>query len=168
MFMRLIVYNTKECDPKRCTAIRLNRMGKISMVFRRRDISRGAILLDPLADKALSREDKEIAERHGLAALDCSWKQIEQILKIEKRLEPRSLPYLVAVNPTHYGRPTVLSTAEAIAAALFILGAGALASDILERFKWGPVFLKINKEPLEAYSKAKNSLEVVAAQKNFV
>ncbi|MCS7131752.1 MAG: DUF367 family protein, partial [Hadesarchaea archaeon] len=147
--MQLFVYNAKECDPKRCTAIRLYRAGKIQMVYRFRDLPSGAILLDPLVEKALSKEDANVARTRGLVALDCSWKQIEQIARARKRMLPRSLPYLVAANPTHYGRPTVLSTAEALAAALFILGEPDRANEILKIFKWGPTFLELNQELLK-------------------
>ena len=81
---------------------------------------------------------------------------------------PRALPYLVAANPTYYGRPTTLSTAEALAAALFILGDEAHAKEILNIFKWGPTFLDLNREPLEAYAHAKDSTEVVALQRQFM
>jgi len=125
-------------------------------------------LLDPFAERALSGEDAEIARKQGLVALDCSWKQIEQISRIRARMVPRALPYLVAANPTYYGRPTTLSTAEALAAALFILGDEARAKEILNIFKWGPAFLDLNREPLEAYAHAKDSTEVVALQRQFM
>ena len=168
MGMKITVYNARECDQRKCTAFRLHRLGRIHMVFRQSDLPRRAILLDPFAEKALSREDAETARRYGLVALDCSWKMIEPLSDIKKWLEPRSLPYLIAANPTHYGRPTILSTAEALAAALFIFGERGMASDILGDFKWGPVFLELNREPLEAYADAKNSSEVVAAQDQFM
>ncbi len=148
--------------------MRLRKLGRIHVVFRQSDMPRGAILLDPFAEKAVSKEDLGTAERRGLVALDCSWKKIEQITSIKRWLEPRSLPYLIAANPTHYGRPTILSTAEALAAALFIMGKREEASTILGDFKWGPVFLELNQEPLEAYAGAANSADVVAAQQQFM
>lgn len=166
--MEIVVYNARECDPKKCTAMRLHRFEKIKMVFQPRELPENAILLDPFAERALSREDAEIARNHGLIALDCSWKQIEQISRIRARMVPRALPYLVAANPTHYGRPTTLSTAEALSAALFILGDEARAKEILNIFKWGPTFLELNREPLEAYAHAKDSTEVVALQRQFM
>jgi pre-rRNA-processing protein TSR3 len=128
----------------------------------------GAVLLDPFAEKALSKADFDAAKARGLVALDCSWKQIKQISRLKKRLVHRALPYLVAANPTYYGKPTTLSTAEAIAAAVFIFGEKDLANDILSVFKWGPEFLELNKEPLEAYAGASNSEEVVAIQSQFM
>lgn len=166
--MKLVVYNARECDPKKCTAIRLHRFEKIQMIFQPLDLPSGAILLDPFAEKALSKEDVNIARKHGLAALDCSWKQIEQIPRLQARMVPRALPYLVAANPTHYGRPTTLSTAEAFAAALFILGERARAEEILSIFKWGKTFLELNREPLKAYAGAKDSGEVIALQRQFM
>lgn len=168
MPMRITVYNTRECDPSKCTAMRLKKLGRIRMVFRQSDIPRGAVLLDPFAEKALSKEDSLTAEKRGLVALDCSWKQIEQITRIKRWLEPRSLPYLIAANPTHYGRPTILSTAEALAAALFIMGNREEAGKILGDFKWGQVFLDLNRDPLEAYASADNSVAVVSAQQRFM
>jgi pre-rRNA-processing protein TSR3 len=166
--MRLVVYNARECDPKKCTAVRLHRAGKIQMVYELRGLPSGAILLDPFAQKALSKADVAAAKAQGVVALDCSWKKVEQIARLRKRMVPRSLPYLVAANPTYYGRPTTLSTAEAISAALFILGDPARAEEMLNIFKWGPTFLELNREPLEAYARANNSGEVVALQRQFM
>lgn len=166
--MELVVYNARECDPKRCTATRLHRAGKIKMVYSLRELPSRAVLLDPFAEKALSRADAETAKTRGLVALDCSWKQIREISSLRRRMEPRALPYLVATNPTYYGRPTTLSTAEALAAALFILGDKAHAKEILNRFKWGSTFFELNHEPLEAYANAKDSTEVVALQRQFI
>jgi pre-rRNA-processing protein TSR3 len=167
-FMRLVVYNARECDPKRCTSMRLYRAGKIQMVYRLAELPAGAILLDPLAERALSKADADVARERGIVALDCSWKKIEQIVNIRRKMIPRSLPYLVAANPTYYGRPTILSTVEAISAALFILGDAVTAEEILKIFKWGPTFLELNHEPLEAYACAADSNEVVSIQQQFM
>jgi pre-rRNA-processing protein TSR3 len=166
--MRLVVYNARECDPKRCTSIRLHRAGKIQMVYKLGELPAGAILLDPLSEKALSKDDADIAKKRGIVALDCSWKKIEQIVKIRRKMVPRSLPYLVAANPTYYGRPTILSTVEALSAALFILGDLVIAEEMLKIFKWGPTFLELNREPLEAYASAADSNEVVSVQQQFM
>jgi pre-rRNA-processing protein TSR3 len=166
--MRLVVYNARECDPKKCTTVRLGRAGKVEVVYRLRNLPSGAILLDPFAPKALSKADAELAEERGIIALDCSWKNIEQIERLRGRAAPRGLPYLVAANPTHYGRPTTLSTVEALAAALFILGARDRAKELLDIFKWGHTFLELNENALEAYAKASDSTEVVVIQEEFM
>jgi pre-rRNA-processing protein TSR3 len=38
----------------------------------------------------------------------------------------------------------------------------------MSQFKWGPHFLKLNEELLEAYSHAKTSIEVVNIQNEFI
>jgi len=166
--MRLVVYDARECDPKKCTASRLRRFEKVETIYSMLELPSGAVLLDPFAETALSKADFSAAKSRGLAALDCSWKKISQMPSLKKRMVRRALPYLVAANPTYYGRPTTLSTAEALAAALFIFGEKDLAEDILGVFKWGPEFLKLNREPLEAYASAPDSVGVVAAQLQFM
>ncbi len=166
--MDLIVFHAEDCDPKKCTARRLEKYGKVKIVYKTNELPRNTILLDPFADKALSREDLKVAERNGIVALDCSWKNIEKIENLRSGLLSRSLPYLVAANPTYYGHPTKLSTVEALSAALFILGKEDEAADLLEGFKWGDSFLELNEEPLEAYSRAQTSSEIVEIQKEFI
>ncbi|MBC7219409.1 MAG: DUF367 domain-containing protein, partial [Hadesarchaea archaeon] len=92
--MKIVVYHAKECDPRRCTALRLSRFGKVKIVFRLEELPRGGILLNPFAEKALSKEDAETAEKYGLIAFDCSWKKIQQLANVKNWFRPRSLPYL--------------------------------------------------------------------------
>ena len=78
------------------------------------------------------------------------------------------MPVLVAGNPVNFGKLTKLTTAEALAAALYIAGFREQADKLLSIFKWGHTFLEINRERLETYANAKNSSEVVEAQKHFL
>lgn len=166
--MKLNIYHSGECDPKKCTGLSLKRKGKAEIIRSRDEILKNSILLNPLTTKAISPEDRSIAEKYGVTALDCSWKNIEQIHTLSKGSNPRSLPYLVASNPTYYGHPTKLSTVEALAAALYILGEKKSSRDLLEGFKWGHTFFELNNEPLQAYSEAENSSEVVQVQEKFI
>ena len=84
------------------------------------------------------------------------------------KLEHRALPYLLAGNPVNFGRPFKLNSAEAFAAALYILGYKEQAEKVLSKFNWGHSFLELNKEPLEEYSKAKNSREIVEIQGHYI
>jgi pre-rRNA-processing protein TSR3 len=138
------------------------------MVYSIQELPSGAVLLDPFAEKALSKEDLGAAKSRGIVALDCSWKKIKQVTELRGRMAARALPYLVAANPTYYGRPTTLSTVEALAAALFILGERTHAEEITAIFKWGKTFMGLNKDPLEAYSTASSSVEVVELQSQFM
>jgi pre-rRNA-processing protein TSR3 len=167
--MKITIYHAEECDRKKCTTIRLARKGKVKVVGQLNMLPRGAIVLDPFAEKALSPEDRKTVARNGIVALDCSWKKINKSSAMFKGgKNHRSLPFLVAANPTNYGRPCILSTAEAIAATLYIIGFKDNAVEIMSQFKWGPHFLKLNQELLEAYSQAKNSREVVEIQDEFI
>lgn len=167
--MKLIVLDAEECDPRRCTAKRLARARKVELVRRASELPRGAVLLDPFSETALSKADRKNAVDHGVVALDCSWKRIKEFpTAIRKRMVCRALPYLVAANPTNYGKPTILSTAEALASALFILGEGAHAKDLLKVFKWGESFLSLNGDLLSAYSSAETSAQVVELQQRLL
>jgi pre-rRNA-processing protein TSR3 len=129
----------------------------------------GGIILDPFAEKAMSPEDRETVDENGIIALDCSWKKINRSSVMFKgRKNHRSLPFLVAANPTNYGKPCILSTAEAIAATFYIVGLKNNAIQIMSQFKWGPHFLELNRELLEAYSHAETSVEVVKIQNEFI
>ena len=81
---------------------------------------------------------------------------------------PRALPYLVAANPVNYGSPTILSTAEALAATLYILGRSNESRKILSTFKWGDVFFQLNSGLLELYRTAKTSEEIIQIQKQIL
>ena len=168
---RLYIYHLGQDDPKKCTAIKLKKFGLANVQNRMNILPYGSISLNPFADKALSREDSEIAAKHGITALDCSWELADDVFtKLEKRrkMQPRALPFLVAANPTNYGKPFKLSTIEALAAALYILGSVQQAEGLLNLYKWGPNFLKLNREPLESYSNAVTSQEIVEIQKDFI
>jgi len=143
--------------------------GKFKIVNHLNQLPRGAIVLNPYSEKAVSREDREAVINRGVAGLDCSWKKVQKSTAIFKTSKyHRSLPFLVAANPVNYGKPCILSTAEAIAATFYIVGLKDIAEDIMSHFKWGPHFLILNKELLEAYSDAENSVEVVKAQNEFI
>lgn len=167
--MRIVVYHAEECDRKKCTTVKLGKQGKIRVVTKLNMIPAGAIIMDPYSQKALSREDKETVMKKGLVGLDCSWKRLDEVpFRLKTGKNSRSLPFLIAANPGNYGKPCILSTAEAIAAGFYIIGFKDIAVDIMSRFKWGPHFLKLNEELLESYSKAKNSLEVVEIQNKYL
>jgi len=167
--IKLYVYHTNEDDPKKCSAKKLNRFGFVKLEENIRKLPKNLILLNPLADKSLSKEDIVIAKSNGILALDCSWKNVDNSFDyLSKRNHSRALPFLVAANPVNYGKPFKLSTLEAFAASLYILGEVDHAKEILELYKWGPQFLILNKEPLEEYRKANNSAEIVEIMNQYI
>jgi pre-rRNA-processing protein TSR3 len=167
----LHIYHLSQDDPKKCTAVKLKRFELATVYSRMGKLPYGSILLNPIADKAFSKEDLARVKKYGILALDCSWERAEDMfdkLEVKKKMESRALPFLVAANPTNYGRPFKLSTIEAFASALYIVGAKAQAERIMSIYKWGPKFIELNKEPLEAYSNAGSSVEIVEIQKEFL
>jgi pre-rRNA-processing protein TSR3 len=167
--MKLIVYHANEDDPKKCSAKKLAKFGYANLETRIAQIPKNAILLNPFAEKSLSMEDKKIAEKCGILAVDCSWKNAEKSFGfLDKRSNSRALPFLVAANPVNYGKPFKLTTLEAFAAALYILNEAKKAEDILRLYKWGPNFIVLNKEPLDEYKKAKNSSDIIKIMNQYI
>jgi len=166
--VRITVYHAAQCDPKKCTALKLERHGLIRIVSQLKFLPKRAVVLNPFSEKAFSPEDKWRIESFGLAALDCSWEHAEEVLRKHVRGTSRCLPVLVAGNPVNFGKLTKLTTAEALAAALYIAGFREEATKLLSVFKWGHTFLDLNRERLENYAKAKDSTEIVKLQQLFM
>mgnify|MGYP000259455622 CR=1 FL=1 len=151
-------------DPAKCTARKLARFDRAELHQTHRETPYG-VVLNPHAERALSPADAEVSR--ALVALDCSWESAGEA-RFELAGEHRALPYLVAVNPVNYGKPMRLTTAEAFAAALAILGEREHAEEVLEGFSWGETFFEMNAEPLERYAACEDSTEVVEIQSEYV
>lgn len=164
---RIYIYHKRECDVKKCTALKLGKFRLAEIVYSIREIPRASLLLYPFCEDVLSPEDKEIASRGALAAIDCSWNQF-QSERIPHSLAPRKLPFLLAANPVNYSVPYRLSTLEALAGALYILGFAEESSLLLSKVKWGATFLALNAEPLSLYSKAKSQKEIREIEKEYL
>jgi pre-rRNA-processing protein TSR3 len=162
------VYQAKQCDPKKCTALKLKRHNMVRVVHRTRRLPHGAVILNPFSDRAFSPADRGRLERRGLVAIDCSWTHADEVFELSLHGASRCLPYLIAANPVNYGVPTKLSTVEALAATLYIAGIKEKAERLLSIFKWGPHFIELNLELLDSYAQAKNSAEVVELQEDFI
>ena len=165
--IKLYIYHARQCDPKKCTGKKLARFGLANLFEKIQKIPRGSILLDPMAERALSPTD-DISR--GITVLDCSWEEVERVFpQLQmKKLQHRALPYLVAANPVNFGKPFKLNSVEAFAASLYILGHKEQASTILAKFNWGHTFLELNHEPLEDYSRAKDSREILQIQDEYM
>jgi pre-rRNA-processing protein TSR3 len=165
--VNIVVYNAKQCDPRKCSASKLRRFGLIREVLQMKYLPKRAIVLNPFSEVAFSPADKERVEQFGLAGLDCSWEHAEKVLLKHVRGTSRCLPVLVAGNPVNFGKATKLSTVEALAAALCIVGFDEQAVELLSIFKWGHTFLELNHERLESYKNARDSAEIVKMQRRF-
>jgi pre-rRNA-processing protein TSR3 len=144
--------------------LKLARADMLTIITDIRRIPKRTLLLDPTAERALSPADSNVS---SITALDCSWEHLDSIDRSQWSRR-RALPYLLAANPMNFGRPFRLSSVEAIAAALYIIGETCQAEMILAKFNWGMRFLELNAEPLDAYANCTDSAGVVAEQEEFM
>lgn len=165
MQVRLIAFRDNSCDPKKCTMKKLERFHLLTVVGKFREIPKTTLLLDPTAEFVLSPADKSWVT--SITALDCSWEVLDTA-NLASWKGRRALPFLVAANPVNFGKPFTLTSVEAIAASLVILGEQKSAEEILSKFNWGLNFLKLNAEPLEEYASAKDSAEVLRIQSEYL
>lgn len=165
-FPKLLVYEFRQDHPKKCTSARLRKSRLVQSLLNMRRIPSSAIVLNPASSKTLSLEDRELIQRNGLVALDCSWNLSEGVFDRDIPGNNRRLPTLLAGNPINYGIPGRLSTAEALAAALILTGFRQPAEMILSLFKWGETFLSLNQDPLESYATARSS-EISLLEEEF-
>jgi pre-rRNA-processing protein TSR3 len=148
-------------DPEKCTARKLARFDLVELHRSDRATPRGTVL-SPHAEQALSPADSG-----PLVAVDCSWTGADPDA-FDLSGPHRALPFLVAANPVNYGNPFQLTTVEALAGALVILGEREQAERLLAKFTWGETFLELNDEPLRRYAACGDSSEVVAVQAEYL
>lgn len=159
-------------DPKKNTAVLASKRGNLTLHKSIRTLPKRGIILEPLCGKVFGPEDHELLLDRGgaLVGLDCSWAHIEssvQSVMDRTRLQPRMLPLLLAANPVNWGKPGRLTTAEALATVLYLVGRREQAKEVLGAFRWGQRFFELNQEPLDAYANAQSSEELVNLQFEF-
>ena len=164
---RIVIYHTGQDNPKRCTAKRMVRFGLAREVHRLKALPPRSILLNPYAEKVIWKGDRGIILKRGLSAVDCSWNAIESRFFSSDYFEGRKLPVLLAANSVNYGRPFRLSTAEAVASALYITGFFEEAREIMSRFAFGETFLRLNEGPLRAYAAAESPEMLMSEESEF-
>ncbi|MFB6153003.1 MAG: DUF367 family protein [Halodesulfurarchaeum sp.] len=162
--MELHVRYEGDDDPEKCTARKLARFDLATLHESNADTPYG-LVLDPYAERALSPADRDTTDR--LVAMDRSW-ETAQSGQFDLAGEHRALPFLLAGNSVNFGRPFRLTTVEAFAGALCILGEREQAERILSKFRWGQTFLDLNEEPLRRYAACEDSTEVVAVQDEYL
>ncbi len=133
----------------------------------RSGIPREAIVLNPTAVTLLIPSDREMAYDHGLVVIDCSWNLAYGVFQQRFKGEQRKLPILLAGNPTNYSKQSSLSSLEAVAGALYIIGFKEHAKKLLSLYKWGDTFLTLNKDLLEDYSNAKDIAEIENVENQY-
>ncbi len=153
-YMRIYYVYLKQDDPKKSTMRKLERFGYAKRI----DLHgiRKKLALTPYSKVFISSEDRSIYDHSGLCVIDGSWNRIESIKNFNFE-NSRRLPKLVAANPVNYGKVEILSSVEAVSAALYIMGYKNDAIKILSKFSWGLNFIKLNENPLVDYSLSKRS-----------
>ena len=148
--MKVTVFHANECDKRKCTAFKMEKQGKCRIVYKIHQIPRGAVVLNPFSEKAVSYEDRGLVENKGIVGLDCSWNKVSSSASFFSLSKyHRSLPFLIA-------------------ATFYITGFKEEAHHIMDGFKWGHSFIEMNYDLLEAYSSVKTSEEVVKIQNEFL
>jgi pre-rRNA-processing protein TSR3 len=164
---RVFVYLMKQDDPRKCTASLLATKG-LANPLRRLSAMRGnPIVLNPVSPRFLLRSDAINAIRSGVMAIDCSWEKAEGVFMRQFPGTNRKLPALMAANPINYASIGKLSTAEALCAALHIMGFTSQARELLSPFRWRDTFFKLNEELLREYARADNEEGIVRIEMEY-
>jgi pre-rRNA-processing protein TSR3 len=143
MYPQLFCIHFNECDPKKCSAIKLKKFNLVNFISKNDKNHKNAILLTPLTQNVITKKDRETIGKYGLIVLDCSWKHLFEEKSVIY-LNRRKLPPLIAANPINYGKWEKLSSVEALAASLYITGFNELGDELLSKFSWGKQFKLLN------------------------
>jgi len=160
--MKIQVLMLKQDDPKKCSAAKLVKFGLAKNV---KKTSAKTLVLDPFAKKSIMPSDKKLS--NSITAIDCSWNLADKAFATKFSGIHRKLPPLFAGNPVNYSKLNKLTTVEAIAATVFILGNKDLSLELLDKFKWGHTFYELNQNLLEDYSKLKSEDEIIPLLKEY-
>jgi rRNA small subunit aminocarboxypropyltransferase len=160
------IYALEMCqdDPIKCTARKMIHMELAKGVGRKFHASDTTLVLNPYAHRMLSPPDKG---SKGILVVDCSWNQAQEIFFKRLGGKHRRVPLLLPANPVNYARPGMLSSLEAVAGSLYVLGEVEEATAMLNIYKWGPNFLTLNHDPLESYRMCKSEGKVLQQEREY-
>jgi pre-rRNA-processing protein TSR3 len=160
--MKLQVLMFYQDDPKKCTAAKMVKFGLAQNI---KKINSKGMVLDPFSKKTLIPKDKSII--NTIVGIDCSWNLVDSAFSKNFNGIKRKLPPLLAGNPVNYSKFNKLTTAEALAGSLFILGFKEQALQLLDKFKWGHTFYELNQNLLDEYSKLENEEQIESILKDY-
>ena len=166
--VRVILFEYKQNDPKRDTGMKLVRLN-LARSLRPGDPFKG-IVLSAEGLCVLSPLDRGLVQSTGIGCVNCSWNRLNEVTNMPggKISRHRKLPFLIAANPTNYGKAFKLSSAEALAGGLAILGFIKEAKKLTEKFAWDHEFWKLNSDLVYRYSQCTNRDEVLAIQEEML
>ena len=160
--MQIQVLMFEQDDPAKCTAAKLVKFG---IAKRIKHLSGKDMILNPFAKEFVLRSDRNLAK--SITAIDCSWEQAQKMFLKNFVGLSRKLPPLLAGNPVNYSKIGKLTTAEAIAGALYIMDYQDLANSVIGKFKWGHTFYDLNQYLLEDYSHAKTMEDIFGISQEY-
>ena len=160
MQVNVLMYN--QDDPKKCTAAKLVRFNLAKKV---NNVSKNTLSLNPFADHILLNSDKNSIR--SITGIDCSWNLADQTFVKKFGGISRKLPYLLAGNSVNFSKLGKLTTVEAIAASLYLLGFENQSTELLDKFKWGHTFLDLNKNLLNDYQNATSERQIQNIAKEY-
>ncbi len=160
--MKLQVLMFYQDDPKKCTAAKMVKFGLAKNI---KKIGTKGLVLDPFSQKTLMPKDKSTI--NCIIGIDCSWNLADQAFSKKFNGVKRKLPPLLAGNPVNYAKFNKLTTVEALAASLIILGQKEQALELLEKFKWGHTFYELNQNLFEEYLKLENEEQIDLILKDY-
>ena len=136
MFLKVLML--KQDDPRKCSAAKLVKFGLAKPVTR---TASRTLILNPFSKKMLLESDKKLV--NSITGIDCSWNLVTSAFQKTFFGISRKLPPLLAGNPMNYSKLNKLSTVEALAAAVYIMGDSTLTHILLKKFKWGHTFFEL-------------------------
>lgn len=163
---KLYTIELHQDDPAKCTSAKMRKMGFSHAITSHR-IGRNSLVLNPFAETTLLKADSSIVDIHGLVVIDCSWVNAVEVFRRRIKGTQRKLPVLLAGNPVNYSKRSSLSSLEATAASLYIMGYFELSHRLLSLYKWGETFLTLNREPLDEYAKAESVTEINEIERSY-
>jgi pre-rRNA-processing protein TSR3 len=164
---KLHIFLMHQDDPHKCSSARLIRFKLAKPIHHWNRFFRNSVLLNPYAKEPLFSGDKSTIEKYGIIVVDCSWAKAHDVFTKKFIGKNLRLPTLLAANPVNYGHPQKLSSAEALAAVLYIVGLKEEAATLMKIFKWGHSFIELNFQPLEEYSSSNKREEITTIENAY-
>ncbi len=160
--MKIQVLMFEQDDPSKCTAAKLVKFG---IATRIKHLTGKDMILNPFAKEFVLKNDRDLTG--SITAIDCSWELAQGMFLKRFAGLSRKLPPLLAGNPVNYSKVGKLTTAEAIAGALYIMDYKELADSVIGKFKWGHTFFDLNQYLLQDYLNAKTTEDVVKIAEEY-
>ncbi len=160
--MQIQVLMFEQDDPAKCTAAKLVKFGIAKRV---KHLTRKDMILNPFANDYVLKTDRDLTA--SLTGIDCSWELAQNMFLKRFVGVSRKLPPLLAGNPVNYSKVGKLTTAEAIAGALYVMDYNDMADSVLGKFKWGHTFYDLNQYLLQDYVNAKTSEDIVTISQEY-